>query len=507
VKKLISWLPWAGLALYGLCGLAFWVRPGWRPEWDSASYLLLARSLATGDGYRYLGEPFFLRPPGLSWLLSGLWQPGGYDHQLLNQLVFLAALAVLAAALVALRPRHGQAVAVAVVALVGTSPLFLRQLNWVVAELPFLALLLVSFGLFHRATRAGARFWVWSLAGALALAGAIEMRTVGLVALPSLLLLGERRGSLLGKVRGALPAALVLALSLPWMLYARGAAATAAAPSEQLLLFTYSTALWHQDPGDPASPTITPGDLLARVVDNGGKLARAVAEVFSLSTGVIAQGLVVGLMLVGLTVIWRTGPTLLDGFAVAYALLLLGYFFFEVRFVVPLLPSLYLYFLQGARSTWQWLARALGWRDSGHAAVGAIAVALVMANTIQARAALHPEEERWGAGTAGEHWEDQRLIASGIEHHTAPGARILADEAPVLALLSERTVYTYRYRRGADLLVRLPIDYVVLPQRAPPELREEVLSRCERIADLPLAGRGRLSTLWKIVRRGPLPDG
>lgn len=506
MKKVLTWLPWAALGLYAVCGLALWVRTDWRPEWDSAIYLLLGRSLALGEGYTYLGQPFFLRPPGLSWALSGLVQPGGYDHELLNRLLFLAAVAVLAATLMVLRPRHGLAVAAAVVAVVGTSPLFLRQLNWVVAEFPFFALLLLSFGLFHRATREGARFWAWSLAGALALAAAVEMRTVGLVALPSLLLLGERRGGLPGKLRGALPAALVLLLSLPWMLYAHGASAKAAVPSEQLLLFTYSTALWHQDPGDPASPAITLGDLLARAVANAADFARAIAGACTLSSGGLAQGLVIGLVLFGMTVTWRAGPTLLDGFAVAYALLVLAYFTFDLRLLLPLLPSLYLYLLQGARSTWRCAASALGWRDSGHAAVGAIAVALVMANAIQARAALHPEEERWGAATAGEHWEDQRRIASGIEHHTAPGARILADEAPVLSELSGRTVYTYRYRRGANLLDRYPVDYVVLPRWPPPDVLDEVEKRCERLADLPLSGGGRRATLWKVARRGRLPD-
>ena len=105
MKKLMSWLPWSGLALYALAGLAFWVRPGWRPEWDSAIYLLLGRSLALGEGYTYLGQPFFLRPFGLFWALLGLVQPGGYDHELLNRLLFLAAVAVLAATLMVLRPR------------------------------------------------------------------------------------------------------------------------------------------------------------------------------------------------------------------------------------------------------------------------------------------------------------------------------------------------------------------------------------------------------------------
>ncbi len=34
------------LAAYALCGLFLWVANDWRPEWDGAVYLLLAKSLA-----------------------------------------------------------------------------------------------------------------------------------------------------------------------------------------------------------------------------------------------------------------------------------------------------------------------------------------------------------------------------------------------------------------------------------------------------------------------------
>ena len=50
--------------------------PRFRPEWDSALYLLTAQSLAEGDGYRYLGEAFFLRPPGFSYALTFFYKDG-----------------------------------------------------------------------------------------------------------------------------------------------------------------------------------------------------------------------------------------------------------------------------------------------------------------------------------------------------------------------------------------------------------------------------------------------
>jgi len=506
LKKLIAWLPWVGLCLYSVCGLAVWVRSEWRPEWDSAMYLLLGRSLAEGTGYRYLGEEFFLRPPGLSWLLSFLARAGEYDYGTVNRLVFLAAVALLMAGWRLLLPRQGNAVACSVMALVGTSPLFLRQLNWVVAEFPFFALLLSSFALLHRADREGTRFWAWSLAGALTLAAAVQLRTVGLVALPALLLLGLRQREWPGRLRGVFPVALVLLASLPWMLHARNAAVKARVPSEQLLLFSYSTALWHQDPGDPASPSMTPADLLARAADNGARLLQALATAATLSAGPLAVVLVAGLALFGMVAVWRSGPTLLDGFAVCYLLLLLSYFTFDSRLLLPLLPSFYLYLLQGASRVWRALVGVFGWRESRPAALAAGLAALAVANGAQAWAALHPEEDRVGSIRQGERWEEQRALGRWLAEVTPAGAAVLADEAPVLSLLSGRTVYTYRYRRSERLLDRYPVDFVLLPRWSPQELVAEVEERCERLAAVPPAAGGGAGSLWRVLRQSGRPE-
>src|SRR5262245_16648066 len=37
---------------------------------DASMYIVMARSLAHGEGYRYLGAPFILHPPGMPALLA-----------------------------------------------------------------------------------------------------------------------------------------------------------------------------------------------------------------------------------------------------------------------------------------------------------------------------------------------------------------------------------------------------------------------------------------------------
>ena len=66
------------LLLGTLASLTFTVRDFWDARPDAARYLLAARSLADGQGYAVMGEPFRLRPPGFSALLAPIvaWRGG-----------------------------------------------------------------------------------------------------------------------------------------------------------------------------------------------------------------------------------------------------------------------------------------------------------------------------------------------------------------------------------------------------------------------------------------------
>src|SRR5262245_52687459 len=89
--ELSRWLPGIVFAAYGLVILTGCVDERWRPEWDSAIYMLVARSLAEGTGYIYLGKPFFLRPPGFAYALSFLADDGRFDFAQLNFVILVAA--------------------------------------------------------------------------------------------------------------------------------------------------------------------------------------------------------------------------------------------------------------------------------------------------------------------------------------------------------------------------------------------------------------------------------
>ena len=70
--RLLGWVAPLALAAYALCALKVWTDPEWRPEWDSALYIL-AEGRATASA-----STFVLRPPGFSWLIS-LVSDGPFD--------------------------------------------------------------------------------------------------------------------------------------------------------------------------------------------------------------------------------------------------------------------------------------------------------------------------------------------------------------------------------------------------------------------------------------------
>lgn len=470
-RRLLALVPLLALGAYALCALGAWSEPGWRPEWDSALYILTGRSLAEGEGYRYLGEPFVLRPPGLPWLIS-LVSHGPFDPAPLNRLVMACAAASVGAVYFAFARVHGRAIALVAALLAGTSPLVVERFNWVLSEFPFMLLLYLGFGLVASATE-GPRTRLAALLAALSLASAFWMRTVAVLALPGLLLLAlaqptsERRGRLL-LVLGA-----TLLLCAPWWLWARAASA---GPTDQLYLADYATALLRVDPGDPASEWLSPGAWLERAAANGAWLLRTLGQttlgVFDLRAG----GMVAALGGLGALQALRRGASLPEWFLLGYLGLLVAYFVHEPRLVAPIVPLVYAHLLGGVAQLGDLLARVVPRRHPRTLLVACASLLLLAANAAQLAPALDPRgktlitdmgEEK----TLGARWNDVERVAEWIRSNTPPDAVVLCHEAPVYALLTGRRVYTHRFTPGPGLLREIAPDFVVFDRRTRGGLR------------------------------------
>jgi hypothetical protein len=343
--------PYSGLAAYSICALAFWVRDWWRPQWDSGIYLLTARALANGEGYSYLGRPFFLRPPGFSWMLSFFAGGDRFDFHLLNFIMMGFAVGAVWAVFFVLKGRYGHWRAMAIAILTGTSPIFAAGLNSIMSDFPFLVLLLLGLGLLDWAALNKKWGLTSMVGGSLLLVGSAYLRTAALAALPGILLVFFLRQRGWKRLYGLVAVLIILALVMPWFYHARVVSAEAERPSDQLLLFDYTTAVFHVDTGDPGSRLVTPAMWRQRIKGNAWSFMRDLTFTTTSTHSNWIGFAIVAAVLFGFGITLRRNLSLLDLFTIFYVGVLLTYFVFSKRLLLTVIPLFYAYILVSLRVT------------------------------------------------------------------------------------------------------------------------------------------------------------
>ncbi|MEW6272922.1 MAG: glycosyltransferase family 39 protein, partial [Thermodesulfobacteriota bacterium] len=268
------------LAALLLASLPWTVRDFWDARPDAARYLLAARSLAAGDGYTVMGEPFRLRPPGFSALLAPLVAWRGFDFALLNAFVSVVGVVAVVLLYALLLPRVGAVVAFATALVVWLNPQLQALVNQVLSDVPGLALALAALLVLRRAN--ARRSWQSEVALGIALAAAAYVRSANLLLVPALLLdrtLGrpsrrapEEMLARFAALRLVLPLAVLGVLYLPWI-----AQPSYSSQYDSPDLHSYATAFLRTDPNDPGAAPLGAAQWLARL----GRNAVAYAGIFA----------------------------------------------------------------------------------------------------------------------------------------------------------------------------------------------------------------------------------
>lgn len=487
-------LPWLLLAVYASLCLTLWLGDEWLSSWDSAVYLMTGRSLAEGGGYAFQGLPYSLRPPAFSWILSFFLSDGAFDPGAINALVMACAATAVAAVFVVFRRVHGTWIALAAALLSGLSPAYVANFNRILSEYPFQLLTFVGF-FCVLASDARARGWLlWAACAGLSLGLAMWFRSVAVLVVPGFFVAGLARRDRWRWWTGALvPTMLLVVLALPWIQASRSALAEAPSPSEQWLLHDYATAMFHVDPGDPASEWVGVAGFVERIGVNGSELVSELAWSCTGSRSVPLRIVVALVLALGWLASVRRRPTVLDWFAAVYTVLVLTYFTYAQRLVLPLMPFVPLYLLVALCQLGRTLA---GSRVSAVVAPAMVAPAVVALGVVvlsvgTARTlpdSLHPESQ--DNGRLGRRWADNTVTAQWIQEHTPADAVLLCRRAPELAFLSDRRAYTYRFPRQPGLIERYDADYVLFDAPPPTDVRAEVEAASLESWTLPSVARG-----------------
>jgi hypothetical protein len=403
-KGLFSRITIVSLVSLLVCATIYWLRLNTvfgHPYVDDAYYVVLAKALATGQGYNLINslspnlQPLY--PPGFAFLLSLVWRVASNFPVNIYWLKVLQVVAVLAAGVLAYvyckryrRLPEWLSLAIAVATVTSPSLVFFAT-STLMSECAFLLLQMLTLVAAAEAVRQQRAHVTRAAAICAALAGllaacAFLTRSIGIALVIAVLawFLKERM------MKPLLIAAIALALLvLPWQLYARAHASSEELKREQQGYITqnYLTVFWQQSAGENENATITVSDLPARVTKN---LSDIVGQQFGLlyasrlmliagSFGLGAASVILSLLaLAGLLFAFRNGLTAAE----IYTALSLGFIILwpwdPMRFLLPLTPLLLIYAIEGGQAFWTWWRRDKAGNAPATKWIGATVVVGVM---------------------------------------------------------------------------------------------------------------------------------
>ncbi|HEX6315335.1 MAG TPA: hypothetical protein VFZ73_10775 [Gemmatimonadaceae bacterium] len=415
---------------------------------DDAIYTLLAKSLATGEGYRMInlpGAPHATHyPPGYPLFLSLLWRiwPAFPD----NVVVFKFANAVLLAAAAGgvywfARRRLDCGVATSsVIAILGIASLPMLQLaGLVLSEPAFVALLFLSVPFVERSAKTGhAR----DAAVAGALLGALTMvRSIGIVAIgASVLVLLLRR-----HLRAAFTVAGAAALFLvPWQLWV--SAHQAELPS--ILTGKYGPyGPWLADGYRSGGLDFARSVVMQNLASIGNTLSYFVMPAPLWWARLVALVILAGLLAAGIAVLARRSA-FLALFLPLYLALIIAWPFDPYRFLLPLWPVVVITAGAAVYALSCWRPADVTRRGLRWFALGGVAC-LVAGHLAY----------NW-IGLRGRSWTDLQMRAGVSARPLLEWVMRNTNEGDVLSTEHDVLVYLYTGRRGVPTSTFLPSQRV-----------------------------------------------
>ncbi len=455
---------------------------------DDATYILLARSMASGH-FRDIflpGAPAHAQyPPGFPLMILAVRTIAGgmLEAVRIANLGLLVLIGLLTG--VSVRRFAGARIGLLTAALVMLNPLLLHYAGWILSETLFVACTMVA--LWSSQPQRGWMHGKWWLVAVIAALAAFFTRSVGITVVFAMVggLIIDRRwrlASLLGVA--------AIGLTSAWFVYTRWAAS-------RTLGWSYANDLAYVQPN--------------RIIELAGRMASS-ARYYLLAFPGRALGipdvpdmpldnllwiiLIVGPVLVGLYALRRTWPT-----ALLYTVLMVGVLlvfpFTVARLLVPLIPMVLVALLLGSGA----LARRVGAARPERAvtAVALLLVAVFVARDAQAAISGRACRAQNGDGcrsTAERDWVD---TAEWLRSRLPASAVVASSKPSTLYLLSHRAGIPSRILSSASLdevlAPRGPVTHILLSglwgyERG--SLARRLAEVCNRLRPIPVPNESTL---------------
>jgi hypothetical protein len=401
---------------------------------DDAIYVVLAKALASGDGFRMInlpGSPHATHfPPGYPLLLAALWKvfPSFPDNIVVFKFVnafFLAGTAV-ATYWFSRRRMELEPLGASIAAGVGTMSVVVLVITGVVLSEPLYMLLVVPALYMAERTAEDGDARQAAIAGALI--GVLALvRTVGVFLLPAalLVLVLRRRWR-----AAAIVAVVAMALIVPWQLWISAYQTETSPP----LVGKYGAyGPWLAEGYRAGGLAFAKAVLAKNANELFGFLGYIALPVAPVWPRFVSLGAVLLMLGVGAHSTWRRIPITLV-FLAGYGAVVLAWPFEPTRFALVWWPVLAALFAAGARRVWQWRPVSLAPRVMR---LTTIAVAVFVAGGYSAynwRGFSH----KWWANIQSDIATQAKPIAEWVARSTRPEDVVISDHDLIVYLYTGR---------------------------------------------------------------------
>ncbi len=349
----------------------------WRPSYDCSHYLILGRSIASGQGYTMNGQPDNVFPPGMAVLLAGVFATVGESFFVFDLLMVLFALAALALIYACLSRLTDPATALLVTVATALSYRFYTGSGRILTDLPTTMLFWLTLYICLRGLQGRG---IWLAGAAVSAVTAVMFRIAGVLMMGALGVGIFLDSSLHGRWRRRLAAAVAVAvpaLTTTLVLYALASQVADVTPR-------YETQM--QDAlGIHHNPIMAYGLRLAAIA---GELPRLIGNLMTGQQfgvyGVVLTALVAAGMAVNAVGRRWLAPAMCILYPLGLVLVLETVYVVQTRMWFPIQPLLLLLALQGLTYLYM-RARELLRREPNAASerkAVAILIALVAAFTL-----------------------------------------------------------------------------------------------------------------------------
>jgi 4-amino-4-deoxy-L-arabinose transferase-like glycosyltransferase len=445
----------------------------WKPEWDSAYFFTLAKSIIEGKGFSYLGHPCLKVPFGFPLLMSPLLWLFGPNFLVFNIMMTGIALLSLWALYKYFSLLFSKEYAMLITFLVGTSYLMMFYSGYIMSDTPYFLFSMLALFCTHQFLNRQSNAFRYGIAAALCLLACYFMRTIGITLIPAIAIAVILHKSFLLRLRQlAFLALLILIPISAWTIRNKMESSDYKDPVwHQLQEFVTYKDTFLQERYDRPNSQISIGNVAKRSVANSAyyagntsmtivskRIETGMSEVKALPKNLL-------LLLIAPALVTAFG-FLLDAtrrkdvynfYVVFYLGMLIVWPAREERYLLPILPFIFHYFLTGLMALTARIQGLLTLKIPYAKYLSSVILVLFCGFLVFSNLRVDFGIIRSQHAEPYYSPEMQQLmdVTQWVQKNTEKDARIVSVNAPVVAFFAERWCVSFPWMDDHTVILRM----------------------------------------------------